>query len=189
MNRRSALIFSPGAAGPLLADEPDWRDFAACQYTDPELWFVEKGQSTGPAKAVCRGCTVREQCLEYALDPIEAWGVWGGLSEQERRRAARLLADGWTIADIITAYDAAFYARAGAAEEAAANASERKHAGERERRAAKQAEIDAGGEKHCAGPCGQSRPLDQFSPRSGGYRYATCKECRAEAARTVRHAA
>jgi hypothetical protein len=44
MNRRSALIFSPGAAGPLLADEPDWRDFAACQYTDPELWFVEKGQ-------------------------------------------------------------------------------------------------------------------------------------------------
>ena len=135
MTARTALKFSDGAAGPLLRARdlfsvPDWTEAAACQYFDGDFWFVEVGESTVPAKAVCRGCTVREQCLAMALDRNEEFGVWGSLSRQERLHAARLVADGWSIADIITAYDAAFYARADAAEEA----KERKRAAEREYR-------------------------------------------------------
>lgn len=91
MIARSALAFSPGSAGPLLssARDLDWHDLAACQYTDPDAFFVEKGQSTNAAKRVCAACEVRAECLEYALANGEKWGVWGGLSEQERRRIRR----------------------------------------------------------------------------------------------------
>jgi WhiB family redox-sensing transcriptional regulator len=138
MSARSTLEFSDGAAGPLVKDPdrfsvPAWTEFALCAQVDPEAWYVERGGDTAPAKAVCRGCTVRDQCLAMALDRNEMWGVWGGLSRQERLRAARLLADGWSIADVITAYDAAFYARADAADEA----KERKRAAERDYRAAR----------------------------------------------------
>ena len=91
---RSALIFSPGAAGPLFADDllsDDlwWHELAACQYTDPEAFFPEKGGSTREAKRVCRGCEVRALCLEYALENNERFGIWGGLSERERRCVPR----------------------------------------------------------------------------------------------------
>ena len=67
----------------------DWRSVAACQDTDPDLFFPERGASTKEAKAVCRGCVVREECLEYALANGEKFGIWGGLSERERRRIRR----------------------------------------------------------------------------------------------------
>lgn len=73
-----------------LADEEDedggWQERALCAQTDPEAFFPEKGGSTREAKKVCLGCDVRGECLEYALAHDERFGIWGGLSERERRR-------------------------------------------------------------------------------------------------------
>jgi WhiB family transcriptional regulator, redox-sensing transcriptional regulator len=63
-----------------------WRLDALCAETDPEAFFPEKGGSTRDAKRVCTGCPVRAQCLEFALENDERFGIWGGLSERERRR-------------------------------------------------------------------------------------------------------
>ncbi len=90
----SSLIYSDGAAGPVLAKaaigRPEhWTELALCQETDPEAFFPEKGESTRPAKRVCRACEVRSECLDYALRTSQAWGVWGGLSTLERRSLKR----------------------------------------------------------------------------------------------------
>ena len=71
------------------AEQPGWQDFANCLGVDPDLFFPERGASTREAKEVCRGCVVREDCLEYALDNGEKFGIWGGMSERERRRLRR----------------------------------------------------------------------------------------------------
>lgn len=63
----------------------DWTDDALCAQTDPEAFFVEKGGTTQPAKAVCARCPVTAACLQHALDTDQAFGVWGGLSAIERR--------------------------------------------------------------------------------------------------------
>jgi WhiB family transcriptional regulator, redox-sensing transcriptional regulator len=70
-------------------DEPDWQERALCAQTDPEAFFPEKGGSTREAKRICSGCEVRAECLEYALAHDERFGIWGGLSERERRRLRR----------------------------------------------------------------------------------------------------
>ena len=62
---------------------------ANCLGVDPDLFFPERGASTREAKEVCRGCVVREDCLEFALANGEKFGIWGGLSERERRRIRR----------------------------------------------------------------------------------------------------
>jgi WhiB family transcriptional regulator, redox-sensing transcriptional regulator len=67
----------------------NWQDDANCLGVDPDLFFPERGASTREAKEVCRGCVVREQCLEFALQNGEKFGIWGGLSERERRRIRR----------------------------------------------------------------------------------------------------
>ena len=71
-------------------DEPTWHDFANCLGVDPDLFFPERGASTKEAKEVCRGCVVRDDCLEYALQNGEKFGIWGGMSERERRRICLL---------------------------------------------------------------------------------------------------
>lgn len=71
-----------------VPDEP-WRYDAICAQIDPELWFPDKGGSTREAKKVCLGCPSRLECLQYALDHDERFGIWGGLSERERRRLKR----------------------------------------------------------------------------------------------------
>ena len=68
------------------ADDQTWRLEALCAETDPEAFFPEKGGSTREAKRVCVGCDVRAECLEFALANDERFGIWGGLSERERRR-------------------------------------------------------------------------------------------------------
>ncbi|AXL92467.1 WhiB family transcriptional regulator [Streptomyces sp. CB09001] len=72
----------------------NWREHAACRTEDPDLFFPIG--TTGPAalqteqaKAVCRTCPVREQCLRWALDTGQTIGVWGGTSELERRALKR----------------------------------------------------------------------------------------------------
>ena len=63
-----------------------WRERALCAETDPEAFFPEKGGSTRAAKAICLSCEVREDCLQAALNNDERFGIWGGLSERDRRK-------------------------------------------------------------------------------------------------------
>jgi WhiB family redox-sensing transcriptional regulator len=67
-------------------EEMSWQERALCAQTDPESFFPEKGGSTREAKRVCLACEVKAECLEYALAHDERFGIWGGLSERERRR-------------------------------------------------------------------------------------------------------
>jgi WhiB family transcriptional regulator, redox-sensing transcriptional regulator len=72
------------------AELVSWLDRGACRSEDPELFFPETGRAPGflqlaRAKAVCRQCSVQQQCLAYALDTRQAHGIWGGMSEDERR--------------------------------------------------------------------------------------------------------
>ncbi len=69
--------------------ELSWQADALCAQTDPEAFFPEKGGSTRDAKKVCGGCTVKSRCLEYALENDERFGIWGGLSERDRRKVRK----------------------------------------------------------------------------------------------------
>jgi len=71
------------------AEEFGWQERALCAQTDPEAFFPEKGGSTREAKRVCLTCEVRDECLEYALANDERFGIWGGLSERERRKVKK----------------------------------------------------------------------------------------------------
>jgi len=66
-----------------------WQERANCLGVDPDLFFPERGASTKEAKSVCHGCEVKMECLEYALRHGEKFGIWGGMSERERRRIRR----------------------------------------------------------------------------------------------------
>ena len=67
--------------------DESWQSAANCLGLDADLFFPGRGDDTAAAKAVCARCSVRAQCLEYALTPpVEAWGIYGGLSERECRR-------------------------------------------------------------------------------------------------------
>ena len=79
------LIADPDVDLGLLA----WQERSLCAQTDPEAFFPEKGGSTREAKRVCQSCDVRSECLEYALRHDERFGIWGGLSERERRKLRR----------------------------------------------------------------------------------------------------
>ncbi|MCZ2829719.1 WhiB family transcriptional regulator [Modestobacter sp. VKM Ac-2986] len=86
--RGATSVFDAGF-GLLDGDEQGWQERALCAETDPEAFFPEKGGSTREAKKICTGCEVRAECLEYALGNDERFGIWGGLSERERRRLRR----------------------------------------------------------------------------------------------------
>jgi WhiB family transcriptional regulator, redox-sensing transcriptional regulator len=83
----SVTMGSPATNGG--PEERRWQERANCLGVDPDLFFPERGASTKEAKGVCRGCEVRVDCLEYALSNGEKFGIWGGLSERERRRVRR----------------------------------------------------------------------------------------------------
>jgi WhiB family redox-sensing transcriptional regulator len=70
-------------------DEEDWRERAVCAQVDPDLFFPEKGGSTRDAKKLCLSCPVGEECLDFALENEERFGIWGGKSERERRRLVK----------------------------------------------------------------------------------------------------
>jgi len=81
----------PGVRRPTDGEDTalSWQTDALCSQTDPEAFFPEKGGSTRDAKRICTTCDVRAQCLEYALQNDERFGIWGGLSERERRKLKR----------------------------------------------------------------------------------------------------
>jgi len=86
----SVVPDQPDVFDPVVeTDEDQWQERALCAQTDPEAFFPEKGGSTREAKRICMGCEVRDACLEYALAHDERFGIWGGLSERERRRLKR----------------------------------------------------------------------------------------------------
>lgn len=77
-------------------DDAGWRDRAACRNSDPDLFFPVG--STGPAleeiraaKALCARCPVQDQCLAFALETNQDSGVWGGATEEERRKLRRTM--------------------------------------------------------------------------------------------------
>jgi WhiB family redox-sensing transcriptional regulator len=91
--------FRTSSLARLFATEPhnDWRAHAACKGVDPELFFSsediadkrERVEREAAAKSICLRCTVRPECLEYAIAAGERYGIWGGLNPQERRAYAR----------------------------------------------------------------------------------------------------
>jgi WhiB family transcriptional regulator, redox-sensing transcriptional regulator len=91
------LGIGSGAAGGLVevsmravdTSYQDWRAFAACAGSDPDVFFAPGALEHKLAKKVCRHCPVRSQCLAYAMDERLDHGVWGGLTERERRRYRR----------------------------------------------------------------------------------------------------
>ena len=88
LNRISAY-----ATAARRADGVSWRQAAACRSADPELFFPLSGsgkalEQIAEAKVICAGCPVRRQCLEFAAR-TRPHGIWGGLTELERRSAQR----------------------------------------------------------------------------------------------------
>ncbi len=79
----------------LLTARPAWHADAACREHPDLSWHPELGESAGPAKAVCSGCLVRDDCRAYALAGPELAGIWGGLSDRERREARKVRSVGW----------------------------------------------------------------------------------------------
>ena len=92
-----------------------WRELAACRGTDLEVFFPGRGESAGPARQVCAACPVRQPCLDYAITNRIVHGIWGGLTERERRA----LRSGWVRASrrerdrAVLAADAAGYTHGG----------------------------------------------------------------------------
>ena len=74
------------------AEDLSWQREANCLGVHPDLFFPERGASTREAKEVCRGCIVQGECHEFALRNGEKFGIWGGMSERERRRLRRIRA-------------------------------------------------------------------------------------------------
>lgn len=74
---------TPAPVAPLV--DETWRESALCAQTDPEAFFPDQGGSTRSARNVCAACDVATQCLDYALEHNERFGVWGGLTERSRR--------------------------------------------------------------------------------------------------------
>ena len=67
----------------------EWKLEGVCRTVDPDLWYPENSSPAWEAKRLCRNCPVVTQCLEYALDNKEMFGIWGGLSPRERQRIRR----------------------------------------------------------------------------------------------------
>lgn len=67
----------------------EWVTHAACAHTNPNTFFPEIGRPNTEAKHICQQCPVRPDCLEHALTHHEWYGIWGGLSDTERRKLRR----------------------------------------------------------------------------------------------------
>lgn len=81
---------STATLGILSLKQPDWYADALCPQTDPEIFYPEVGENPRHAKNVCSRCPVQSKCLEMALNQDELYGIWGGLSREERENIRRL---------------------------------------------------------------------------------------------------
>lgn len=87
--RRRRAHLAAKAAAAVDPSDRTWHHDANCIGVDPDLFFPGQGEATRPAKKICAACTVRDQCLEYALSNGFRFGIFGGTSERERRRMRR----------------------------------------------------------------------------------------------------
>jgi WhiB family transcriptional regulator, redox-sensing transcriptional regulator len=71
---------------PTQPADTSWHDEGLCGQVGADFFYPEKGESAAPAKRVCAACPVRLRCLEHALNTDELYGIWGGTTEEERRR-------------------------------------------------------------------------------------------------------
>ncbi len=67
----------------------NWRQRGACKGLDPDIFYPSSDEEAEEAKGICASCPVQQVCLEHALTHRERDGVWGGLTERERRRTLR----------------------------------------------------------------------------------------------------
>ena len=80
----------------VVSQDQDWRALGLCAKTDPDLFFAVGAIEHKQAKTICRSCPVRSDCLSFAMDSPIDHGIWGGLTERERRRWRRTAgASGW----------------------------------------------------------------------------------------------
>ncbi len=68
-----------------------WKDLGLCNQVGQDGFYLEKGESPRDAKKVCGYCEVKPECLQYALDNGERFGVWGGMTERERRKLKKTM--------------------------------------------------------------------------------------------------
>lgn len=82
-----------GAGFPIIevidVGDLEWQDYGNCQGVDPELFFPSRGDTVKEAIEVCNNCEVINECLEFALENNERFGIWGGVSERGRRKIKR----------------------------------------------------------------------------------------------------
>lgn len=85
------MINPPAPTEPMLVDldERPWAAYAACRTADPDLFFPVEDGATEAALKICRGCPVIDDCRDWALEMRIRYGVWGGLTERDRRRVLR----------------------------------------------------------------------------------------------------
>ena len=81
----------PALAAPITEERP-WAAFAACRDRDPDVFFPLSPEAEREATRICRGCPVQIDCLEFALEAKIRFGVWGGLTEKQRRSVHRQIA-------------------------------------------------------------------------------------------------
>ena len=103
----SAAAFAP------KSETEEWKAEGACRDHDPDLFFPDRGEDTDTAKRICAGCTVRRECLTYALTaPRERNGIWGGTSGRERRNLTLASIEGRPLPPIVYTHEALAATRA-----------------------------------------------------------------------------
>lgn len=111
----SAAAFAP------KSETEEWKAEGACRDHDPDVFFPDRGEDTDTAKRICAGCTVRRECLTYAITaPRERNGIWGGTSGRERRKLTLASIEGRPLPPIV--YTAEAIAATRARQSAAAKA-------------------------------------------------------------------
>ncbi len=80
------LIRRQNLDGEEINNRFSWQKHANCRGADQDLFFPKRGASTRKARAMCAACEVKAECFEFALTQGERFGIWGGLSERERRK-------------------------------------------------------------------------------------------------------